>query len=313
MRRLRPFLLAGISVLAYLATGIIVVQPNEKVIVRRFGAAVAAPLEPGLHLDLPWGLSKIERIRVDQMKQVSVGADRPSIDALDRMEEVEESFTGRFLTGDQNLVHLGISVQYVIGDPHRYAFVSADPERLIASLTESLVTAVVATLAVDDILLSARASLGVQLTERLRRVVEETYDLGVLVRGVSLTGVAPPAEVADAFYDVVKARSDRQKRIHDAESHAGRVLRQAHAQAREIHNRSEAYAERRRTEANSEAARFQERLAAFARSASKSSVVRRLILETLEEALPRTRKVIVDADSQGGETIDLSILRTTSP
>ena len=73
MRRLRPFLLAGIPVLAYLATGIIVVQPNEKVIVRRFGAAVAPPLEPGLHLDFPWGLSKIERVRVVLVSGIPTG------------------------------------------------------------------------------------------------------------------------------------------------------------------------------------------------------------------------------------------------
>jgi membrane protease subunit HflK len=59
--------------LAYAATGLYFVQPDEQVVVRRFGKPVGIPREPGAHFGLPWGLDRIDRVKPREVKRVTIG------------------------------------------------------------------------------------------------------------------------------------------------------------------------------------------------------------------------------------------------
>ena len=182
-------------------------------------------------------------------------------------------------------------------------------QQLIANVAESLLTEMVANVSVDDILLSAQATLGTTLRDRLQALLAERYDAGVLIHSVSFTQATPPREVADAFSDVIKARNDKQKRINDAESYAARIARQTQARVEESLNKAHAYATRREAEGQSQAQRFTDLLAAYRASAVPEGVRRRLLLEAMERVLPRLKtKVIVGTDS---EPVDLGIWQTT--
>ena len=52
-------------------------QPDEVGIVRRFGAVLREPWEPGLHWGLPWGIDRVDRIKLNQTRTIAVGATRP--------------------------------------------------------------------------------------------------------------------------------------------------------------------------------------------------------------------------------------------
>jgi membrane protease subunit HflK len=287
----------------YLATGTYVVQSNELAVVRRFGKAAVKLSEPGLHWDLPWGLAVVDRVRVDQPQQVTVGA-LVSADAPE-----PETLRGQFLTGDQNLIHLAVTIQYSVSDATQYLFAATDASRLVAVAAESLITEMCAAVPVDDILLSAQVTLGSRLEQRLQAILDG-YGLGVRLLNVSFTSPAPPAEVADAFSDVLKARSDRDKRMHDARSYQARTLQQAQAQAAKLHNEAVVYQQRRLAEARGEADRFTQLLAAYKESTTPAGVLRRVFLERMEEVLPRIRKVIVNP-GPNAQPIDLSILKAT--
>lgn len=293
----------GLLTAGYLATGAYVVQSNELAVVRRFGKAAVKLSEPGLHWDLPWGFAVVDRVRVDQPQQVTVGA-LVSADAPE-----PETVRGQFLTGDQNLIHLAVTIQYSVSDAPRFLFAATDSPRLIAVAAESLISEMCAGFPVDDILLSAQVTLGNRLEQRLQAILDG-YELGVRVLNVSFTSPAPPAEVADAFSDVLKARSDRDKRMHDARSYQGRVLQQAQAQAAKLYNEALVYQERRLAEARGEADRFTQLLAAYKESTTPPGVIRRIFLESMEAVLPRIRKVIVNS-GPNAQPIDLSILRAT--
>ena len=58
----------------YLASGVAVVQPDEVAVVRRLGAVLVEPWEPGLHWGLPWGIDQLDRIKLNQTRTLSVGA-----------------------------------------------------------------------------------------------------------------------------------------------------------------------------------------------------------------------------------------------
>ena len=61
-----------VAVALYLLTGVAQVRPEERGVVRRFGAVVARP-GPGLWVGLPWGVDRIDRVPVRTARQLNVG------------------------------------------------------------------------------------------------------------------------------------------------------------------------------------------------------------------------------------------------
>jgi membrane protease subunit HflK len=82
-----------LAVLAYLATGIAPIGPDERGIVRRFGKIVAQP-GPGLWVGLPWGMDRVDRIQVKTVRQLAAG----------------DGSETHSLTGDQNLIRAGLVI-----------------------------------------------------------------------------------------------------------------------------------------------------------------------------------------------------------
>ncbi len=68
------FLIGALVLGAYFSSGLTILQPDEVGVVRRFGALLPDPWEPGLHWGLPWGFDRVERLKVNQTRTVSVGA-----------------------------------------------------------------------------------------------------------------------------------------------------------------------------------------------------------------------------------------------
>jgi modulator of FtsH protease HflK len=92
-------------VLAYLATGWHQIRPDERSVVRRFGRVVARP-GPGLWIGLPWGVDRVDRVRVGTVRQLDIGYNP------DAAGDTGLSPHGRFLTGDHNLVDIKFVVEY---------------------------------------------------------------------------------------------------------------------------------------------------------------------------------------------------------
>src|SRR5262245_44936355 len=105
--RLRYLLL--LALLAYLLTGVAQVGPEERAVVRRFGAVVARP-GPGLWIGLPWGIDRVDRVPVRKAHELVVGYDPET------WSDVEGTPPGQLLTGDHNLVNVRLVLHYGIGE-----------------------------------------------------------------------------------------------------------------------------------------------------------------------------------------------------
>src|SRR4029453_8670979 len=107
MVRLRYFFV--LTGAAYLFTGIAQVRPEERAVVRRFGAVIARP-QPGLWVGLPWGIDRVDRGPVRTARQLVVGYDPPT------WSDLPGAPPAQFLTGDHNLVNVQIVLHYAIGE-----------------------------------------------------------------------------------------------------------------------------------------------------------------------------------------------------
>ena len=303
MRRLLAALLV-LGPLAYLATGLTVVQQDEIGVVRRFGAVLRESWGPGLHWGLPWGLDLVDRIKPGQTRTLTVGARDPQSAPLAQSPNPE---TDDFLTGDLNVVTAQAIVQYRILDPVAFLFAVRSVDLTLAAVAESALTRALAGHSIDDVLTTGRA----EVAERMLRAVQERADLqglGVSIRAVRLGRVAPPVPVAPAFADAARARSDRRQAVTRAEEYRDRALADARSQAREIADRGAGQFDRLVQGARGDADRFTKVLAESRKDLAATR--RRLYLEALAELLPRfARKVVVAP----GHDLDISLFTEGGP
>jgi membrane protease subunit HflK len=83
-RRAFALALGTLALAAYGLTGVVVVSQDEIGVVRRFGAVRPEPYTPGLHVGLPWGCDRVDRLARDRARTVSVGASDPGAAPLSR-------------------------------------------------------------------------------------------------------------------------------------------------------------------------------------------------------------------------------------
>lgn len=280
--------IAGLAIATWGMTGFYTVQPNEQAVVQRMGRMLRELRGPGLHLGLPVGLDRVTRLRMQELRRVAIGPTQAVRD-MGRTGGPE----AEHLTGDRNLVRIAGVVQYRIGDPRAYLFRVADPGVLLGSLAAAALGQEVALMDVDSLLTIARPALQ-DTVRRHTQAAAERLGLGVVVVGVSLEDIAPPAEVAEAFRDVVAAREDRQRAINEAQGYASRLLPRARGEANQILAAARGEAEDRVLRARGEAAAY---LAIWERyRADPRTTALRLAFEAVEEILPRLRVIFLDDD-----------------
>lgn len=293
--RLLPWLLV-----VYLTTGIYSVATNERVVVRRFGRWLEQVRTPGLHFGLPYGIDQRTRIRLQEQKRVLIGmgaADR----LLRRRTRPQDA---ECLTGDRNLIMVSAAVQYQINDPGKYLFDTAEVESLVAAVAQSELGSIISSMSVDDVLTVERHAIQIEVRTNTQKTLDE-YGAGVRVTSVLLDEkTEPPQEVDAAFRDVTSAREDRQRRINEELGDAARLKQQTEADVDTILQEAQADA----TEVVAIAEGDKQRFLSLADelSTARDLTAMRLILETMEEVLPRVRKIVIDG--QMADRIDLGLI-----
>lgn len=259
MFRLRSLL--AVALILWLATGIYQIRADERAVVRRFGAVIARP-GPGLWVGWPWGIDRVDRVRVRTVRQLDVGYD-PSIGD-------DAGFTpiGQLLTGDQNHVNLKLVVEYAIdgqdGELENYVANRELADDLLRREAEAAMAEWVAGHTVDTVLLTGRAALPAWLMQRLPARLAPLR-LGLTLQQISVDHLAPPTEVRDAFEAVNQAQTAIRTRINQAEQETTVRLREADATRFRLEEQAEGYRREKLALAAADAESFQKRLEQYQR------------------------------------------------
>lgn len=272
---------AGLAVL-WALSGFTIVAPEEQGVISRFGAFQRI-VDPGLNYHAPWPLERITKLPVQRVNQLAIGFRAGNGGTLDVQAE------SLMLTKDQNIVDLDFTVQWRIVNPAAFLFNLANPERTVADVAESVMREIIGRHTIDDALTSNK----VQITNEalnLLQVVLNRYGAGVLVVGLQLQQVNPPAEVIDAFRDVQAASADAEKLKNEAKGYANQIVPLARGQAAQLLQEAEGYKTARVAQAEGDAARFNAQVEAY--QANPGVTKQRLYLETMEEVLPNLPKVV---------------------
>ncbi len=273
------------AVAAWAWLGLYQLDPGQAAIVTRFGRHVDTASEPGLHWRLPAPLERHETVNVEKRERQEFGFRGAEEDSARALMEASMQ------TGDNNIVRLSFVVRYQIKDAFDARYSLRSPVATLRDAAQAAVRDVVGRLTIEEVISTGRAVVEAD-AEALLQEILDGYDSGLLIDGVELQEVQPPAEVRAAFDDVIAAAQDASRAVNEARGYENELLPRARAEAQELLSSANAYREARVAESTGEAERFK----AIATEYRKAPGVtqKRLYLETMETILPSVDKVIIE-------------------
>lgn len=278
-------LAAVLLIAAWFAAGFYVVDTDEQAVVRRFGA-IAARVGPGMHYRLPWPVDQVDVVKTTSVMTTGVGF---SLAGGERAPAVGMAL----LTGDTNILSVALVLQYVIRNPAEFLFRSEDPEALIGSLAETVLTETVIGMAVDDVLTTGRLAIQERVKTETQALLDR-YQSGVQITSSNIMTIALDPSVAEAFQEVTDAMADREKSRNEARIYANNLLPKARGEADAVVRAAQAYRQQRIAEAIGDGDRF---LALLEESDKAPEITRsRLYLEAMERILPKVQLYVIDSE-----------------
>ncbi len=246
-------------VVVSLFSGVAQIRPEERGIVRRFGRVVDRP-GPGLWFGLPWGIDQLDRVAVKTVRQLELGGNPELSD--------DPTAARPWLTGDQNLVHLKLILDYAIDERASglddYLSATAKRDGILERELEALASEWLSATRVDDALLTGRAALPRFIMARLAERLEP-HRLGIVVQRVSVDHLAAPPEVRDAFEAVTQAQTGIRTKENQAEQEAAQRLRDAQTLKYRAEQSAAAYQTETHAAATADAQTFRARLEQYTR------------------------------------------------
>ena len=287
---------AGIFVL-WLLSGVYLVKPDQQAVETMFGKVVAPRVMPGLHYALPWPIQSVAKLKVRQLQRLVIGGDLPDA-VLGRTQPL----ASQFITGDQNIINMRVVVQYSVGVPRDYLFQALDVSKAVGVAVEAELARRIAHHAVDAILTTEKAAIQEEVRGAAQKRIND-YQTGVQISTINIETVTPPAEAADSFRDVASARADAERVVNESQGYANDLIPKSRGEAQQMLESAEAFKQRKINEAGGDAARFSQVAAEYSKAAQVTG--ERLYMETMEQVLPKIKKLIVDKNGN----LDLTIIR----
>jgi membrane protease subunit HflK len=274
----------------WLLSGLFIVQPGQQGVVMLFGRH-AGTAGPGVNYRLPWPIQSVTVVDLQSVRRAEIGFRSAGSAAEQRV--LEEAL---MLTRDENIVEVGLLIQYRVSDPAAFVFRVQDPEGVLRSTAEVALRGAVGRMPIDGVITERRAEVQDATRVALERLLAD-YGAGIQVTEVRLQVADAPDQVRDAFHEVVRAREDRERKVNEAQAYREDVVPKARGEAQQILQQALAYREERVRSARGESDRF---VAVLTEYRSAPDVTReRMYIEAMERALAKVNKVLLGEGQQG--------------
>ncbi len=279
--------LAALVAAIWLASGFYTVDANQRGVVLRLGKFVETT-EPGLRWRLPYPFESHEIVDLTGVRTVEVG-----YRGSERNKVLRESL---MLTDDENIINIQFAVQYVLNSPESYVFNNRFPDESVAQAAETAMREIVGKSKMDFVLYEGREEIATTALELMQRILDR-YQTGIQISRVTMQNAQPPEQVQASFDDAVKAGQDRERQKNEGEAYANDVIPRARGTASRLIEEANAYSARVVANAEGDASRFNQVLTEYRRAPDVTR--ERMYIETMQQVLTNTSKVMIDAKSNG--------------
>ncbi|MPZ42032.1 MAG: FtsH protease activity modulator HflK [Betaproteobacteria bacterium] len=288
-------LLAILVLLVWLASGFYIVDASNRGVVLRFGK-YHETTQPGPRWHLPYPIESAEIVNLSQVRTVEVGY-RNNV----KSKVLKEAL---MLTDDENIIDIQFAVQYILKSPEDYLFNNRDTDDAVLQAAETAIREIVGKSKMDFVLYEGREQVAAEATKLMQGILDR-YQTGILVSKVTMQNAQPPEQVQSAFDDAVKAGQDRERLKNEGQAYANDVIPKAKGAAARLLEEAQGYRQRVVASSEGEASRFTQVLAEYQKA---PAVMReRLYLQTMQQVLESTSKIVIDQRAGGGSLLYLPL------
>ncbi len=266
--------IGSVLIIAYILSGVYIVNLDEVGIVRRFGMVVNENATPGIHYRLPAPFEQVTLVNKDNIQKIETG----------RQE---------LLTGDTNLVNVNMSIHYKVSNPTDYILNVSDLKTLINASATTSIRKIVGEEKIDYLLTEGKAKVE-QKAQRILQSAMDKNNTGIQIVGVQLVEVSPPESVVASFQDLASARQDKVIYINEATAYKNTIIPAARADAYKQISEAVGYKEEKIKTAEGDATLFVKKQSAYA--TSKGVTEFRLYMEAMDQILPNVQKILLGAN-----------------
>lgn len=284
----------GLVLAAWVASGFYIVVEGQRGVVLTFGK-FSETTNSGLHLRFPYPIQSHHIVELTNVRTVEVGYRNNA-----KTKVLRESL---MLTDDENIIDIQFAVQYILKDPEDFLFNNRNPEETVRQAAETAFREIVGKSKMDYVLNEARGQVAAD-AQKLMQLILDRYKTGVTISRVNMQNAQPPEQVQVAFDDAVRAKQDLERQKNEGQAYYNDVVPKARGTAARLLEEAEGYRQRVIANAEGEAARFKSIVAEYNKA---PGVTRdRLYLDTMQQILSSTSKILVDAKA-GGQMLYLPL------
>jgi membrane protease subunit HflK len=281
------WLLIALVFLIWIASGFYIVDASNRGVVLRFGK-YHETTQPGPRWHLPYPIEAVEIVNLSQVRTVEVGY-RNNV----KSKVLKEAL---MLTDDENIIDIQFAVQYILKSPEDFLFNNRGTDDAVLQAAETAIREIVGKSKMDLVLYEGRESVAAQATKLMQEILDR-YKTGIQVSKVTMQNAQPPEQVQAAFDDAVKAGQDRERLKNEGQAYANDVIPKAKGAAARLIEEANGYRQRVVANSEGEAARFQQVLTEYQKAPGVTR--ERMYLETMQQVLENTSKIIVDQKAGG--------------
>lgn len=279
--------IVALVVAVWAASGFYVVDESQRGVVLRFGKYVETT-DPGLRWRMPYPIETHELVNLTGVRTVEIG-----YRGGERNKVLREAL---MLTDDENIINIQFAVQYILSNPESYLFNNRQPDDVVTQAAESAMREIVGKNKMDFVLYEGREQIAAMAQDLTQKILDR-YQTGIQISKITMQNAQPPEQVQAAFDDAVKAGQDRERQKNEGQAYANEVVPRARGTASRLLQEADAYRARVETNAQGEADRFVQVMTQYRKA---PQVTRdRLYLETMQDVLSNTSKVLVDSGGTG--------------
>jgi membrane protease subunit HflK len=289
------WLLGVVVLLVWVASGFYIVDASNRGVVLRFGK-YHETTQPGPRWHLPYPIETVEIVNLSQVRTVEVGY-RNNV----KSKVLKESL---MLTDDENIIDIQFAVQYILKSPEDYLFNNRGTDDAVLQAAETAIREIVGKSKMDFVLYEGREQVAAQATKLMQEILDR-YKTGILVSKVTMQNAQPPEQVQAAFDDAVKAGQDRERAKNEGQAYANDVIPKAKGTAARLLEEAQGYRQRVVANAEGEASRFRQVLTEYQKAPAVTR--ERLYLETMQQVMESSNKVIIDQKAGNGSMIYLPL------
>jgi len=290
LRKRKKFLISSIPavlLVVILLQGIYTIPVNERGALFLFGKLQNDNIAPGIHFKLPGPIQTLQVMNIEEIRSMKM------------VKEIKGAIP--IITGDENIIQIGIAVQYKITEYDNYLRGPENWEQILNMAATACLTELIAGMEVDEVLTTGKSLIQARLLLKTQKLLKN-YKAGITIFSVTIENIKPPTECQDSFRMVSNARNERAEKINIAQSNRNRRLSTARGEAVSTILQAESEAEEMIKKSMGESYRYQALLREYRKA--EEYTVTDFYLNSMENIIDKSEILLLNSKNTG--TIDLN-------